>query len=358
MPGSEDFIQTAVHALEAGSLAVWVKRGLVALGIITIAIIYLYQFRGLSTSQAMDQAQIGRAIASGEGWRTKLVRPLAVGQLQAHGRDVAAKVWKDTYNAPLPPLVDAIALLPVKAHWKMTTRTIIYAGDKAIAVMSILLFLASVIVLFFTARLLFDQRLALLASGLVLLCDAMWQYSLSGLPQMLLLLLFNLTVYLLVRATEAKYASESVFKWLVASGVAFALLALTHALTFWMFFAALIFIAFFFQPRGWSALIAFCAFAVVYAPWLIRTFAVCGNPVGVAIYSVFNGVGHTEWGWMRRLHFDSSIIGLGAFRDKIAANIITQGEHILGYFGLCVVAVTLFVSLLHAFKRPETASIR
>ena len=30
MPGSEEFIQTAVHALEAGGLAVWVKCGAVA----------------------------------------------------------------------------------------------------------------------------------------------------------------------------------------------------------------------------------------------------------------------------------------------------------------------------------------
>src|SRR5205823_11589587 len=49
---------------------------------------------------------------------------------------------------------------------------------------------------------------------------------------------------------------------------------------------------------------------------------------------------------------------LGAFRDKIAANIISQGEHILGYFGLSVVAVMFFVSLLHTFKRTETAAIR
>src|SRR2546423_702137 len=183
MPGSEEFIQSAVHALEAGGLAVWVKRGAVTLGIVAIVVMHMYQFRGLSTSQGMDQAQIGRAIARGEGWTTKMVRPLAVGQLQAHGKDVAKNIWMDTYNAPLPPLVDAIALLPVKAFWKMNPRTIVYVGDKAIATMSILLFFASIGVLFFTARRLFDEHLALLGCGLILLCDTMWQYALSGLPQ-------------------------------------------------------------------------------------------------------------------------------------------------------------------------------
>src|ERR1700719_3541031 len=358
MPGSEDFVQMAVHALEAGGISVWVKRAAVALGIIAIAAIYLYQFRGLSTSQAMDQAQIGRAIASGEGWKTKLARPRAVGQLQNHGKSIPEKIWVDTYNAPLPPLVNAVALLLVKPYWKITPRTLIYAGDRAIAMMSILVFLGSVVVLFFTARRLFDQRLALLACGLVLLCDAMWQYSLSGLPQMLLLLLFNTTVYLLVRALEAQHRDESPLKWLIAAGAGFGLLTLTHALTLWIFLGALIFVAFFFRPRGWSALILLAICAIAYLPWLIRTFVVCGNPGGVAIYSIFNGVGHSEWAWMRRLNFDAGTNILGAFRDKITAGLISQTAHLFEYFGLTVVALMFFASLLHPFKKTETAAIR
>ena len=358
MPGSEEFIQSAVHALEAGGLVVWVKRGALALAIVVIGIVYFYQFRGLSTSQGMDQAQIGRAIASGEGWRTKLVRPLAVGQLQAHGKDVAKNIWFDTYNAPLPPLVDAIALLTVKAHWKMDTRTLVYAGDKAIAVMSILIFIGSVAVLFFTSRRLFDRHLALLACGLVLLCDAMWQYSLSGLPQMLLLLLFNTTAYFLVRATEAQHAEQSPLRWLVAAGAGFGLLLLTHALTFWIFLAAAIFAAFYFRPRGWSALIMFAVGAIIYLPWLIRTFVICGNFGGVAIYSIFNGVSHSEWSWMRHLNFDLDRPPLGAFRDKLTLGFMSQTSHLLEYFGLSVVALVFFVSLLHPFKKTETAAMR
>jgi 4-amino-4-deoxy-L-arabinose transferase-like glycosyltransferase len=358
MPGSEEFIQSAVHALEAGGLAVWVKRGALALGIIAIAVLHFYQFRGLSTSQGMDQAQIGRAIASGEGWRTKMARPLAVGQLKAHGKDVSQNIWVDTYNAPLPPFVNAIALLPVKAYWKMNPRTVIYAGDKAIAAMSILLFIGSVAMLFFTARRLFDQRLSLMACGLVLLCETMWQYSLSGLPQLLLMFLFNSTVYLLVRAVEVEHRDESSLRWLVAAGAGFGLLALAHALTLWIFLGALIFAAFFFRPRGRAALIMLGVCSLVYLPWAIRTFIVCGNPGGVAIYSIFNGVGRSEWSWMRRLDFDASNIGLGTFRDKITTGLVSQTAHLFEYFGLSVVALMFFVSLLHVFKKTETAAVR
>jgi len=358
MPGSEEFIQTVVHALEAGGASVWVRRGAVALGIIAIAGIYLYQFRGLSTSQGMDQAQIGRAIARGEGWHTKVARPRAVGQLQGHGRDVAQKIWVETYNAPLPPLVDAVALVFVKPYWKIGQRTIVYAGDRAIAMMSILLFVGSVAVLFLVARRLFDRRLALLACGLVMLCDAMWQYSVSGLPQMLLLLLFNVAIYLSIRALVADFAGESTWKWFAAIGATFGLLALTHALTFWIFLGAAIFTAFFFRPRGLSAAIMAGAWAIVYWPWLIRTLVVSGNPGGVAVYSLFSDIGHSDWGWMRQLNFDPGTALLGAFRDKIASGLTGQTAHLFEYFGLSVVALMFFVALLHPFKKTETAAMR
>lgn len=358
MPGSEEFIQSAVHALEAGGFAVWIRRGLVVLLIVLLAGYYLWNFRGLSTSVGMDQAQIGRAISRGEGWSTKVARPLAVGQLQAHGKDVAQNIWRDTYHAPLPPLINALALLPVKGFGNMNPRTIIYAGDKAIATMSILLFIASIAVLYFTARRLFDQRLALLACGLILLCDTMWQYSLSGLPQMLLLFLFNVTAYLLVRAVEAQHREELPLKWLLAAAVAFGLLALAHALTFWIFLAVLIFAGIYFRPRGWAALIMLIIFAVIYLPWTIRNLVISGSPAGVAVYSIFNGVGHGEWGWMRRTELDLGGSVLGGFRDKMTTGLTSQAAHLFGYFGLSVVALIFFVSLLHLFKKTETAAFR
>ena len=90
----------------------------------------------------------------------------------------------------------------------MTPHEVVYVGDKMIALMSIVLFFASVAVLFLIARRLFDQQLALLSCALVLVCDMFWQYSLSGLPQMLLLLLFNLTIYAFVRAVEENAAAD------------------------------------------------------------------------------------------------------------------------------------------------------
>jgi len=360
MPGAADFVQRTVHALEAGGLAVWIKRGLVVAVLIFLAGYYLWHFRGLATSDAMDQAQVARHIATGHGWSTSLARPLAVGVLKSHGKNVASQIWVDTYNAPLPPLVNAIALAAVKSHLEMSANTMIYAGDKAIAVTAVIFFFLSVIVLFFIARRLFDQRLAIYACALVLLSDTIWQYSMSGLPQMLLLFLFNVTLYFLVRAVQAKYEAEAtpIIPWLAAAGLGFGLLALSHALTIWIFLAALIFSVFYFRPRGIAAGVLLGAFAIVYVPWMIRTIVVSGSPAGMAWYALFDNVNKSEAAWMRYLSFDPESIGWGAFRAKFTGNVISQFNRIFEYLGWNVVAMSFFVALLHPFKRLETSGIR
>jgi hypothetical protein len=359
MPGAADFIQRSIHTLEAGGLAVWIRRALVVLAIFGLAFYYIgREFRGLATSQAMDQAQIGRNIANGEGWKTDFIRPLAVGQLQRNGKDVATRVWQDTYNAPLPPLVNAVALRPFKRFWKMTPREVVYTGDRVIAISAICFFLASLVFLYLLAARLFDQRLAVLATALVLLCDTIWQYSLSGLPQMLLLFLFNGTLYTIVRAIQAQYEGGPVGIWLALTGLGFGLMALSHALTIWMFAAALLFSIFFFRPRGWAAGIVLGVFLVLYTPFLVRNYVVSGSPLGVAGYAILDGIKYTEAGHMRRTALELQDVGPGFFRDKFVTNVTQQFGNIFEYLGWSAVALAFFVSLLHIFKRKETAVAR
>ncbi|HEV3410326.1 MAG TPA: glycosyltransferase family 39 protein, partial [Chthoniobacterales bacterium] len=309
MPGPADFIQTTVHALEEGGAAVWIKRALAVVAIIALATLYMIrEFRGLATSQAMDQAQIGRNIASGQFWRTDLIRPRAFGQLQENGKPVN-RIWHDTYHAPLPPLVNAFVVYPFKFAWKMTPRDVIYALDRAIAFSGICFFLGSLLFVYFTAKRLFDQRLAVLATALVVISDMMWQYSLSGLPQMLMLFLFSATLYALVRAVQGQYGGGQVGLWLGLAGIGFGLLALSHALTIWMFVGALIYAIFSFRPRGWAALIMLATFLLLYTPWLARNYILTGNPGGVAIYSFLDEINHPEAGHMRRVELDLQDVG-------------------------------------------------
>ena len=54
---------------------------------VSLALVYLFvQFRGFSISAAMDQAQISREIAKGNGYTTQYIRPLAIWQLEHAGK--------------------------------------------------------------------------------------------------------------------------------------------------------------------------------------------------------------------------------------------------------------------------------
>ena len=108
------------------------------------------------------------------------------------------------------------------------------------------------------------------------------------------------------------------------AGVGFGLLALTHALTIWIFLGALVFCVFFFRPRGWAAVIVLVPFVLLYTPWLIRNYVICGHPGGVAIYSILDAIRYSEAGWMRHIGLDVGGIGPEAFRVKISANLIAQ----------------------------------
>ncbi len=358
MPGSAEFVQRVVHTIEAGAASRWLRRSFILVVLFAIAIIFLYNFRGLATSQAMDQAQIGRSIASFHGWKTNYARPAAIGQLRRHGRNVSTAIWSDVYSAPLPPLVDAIALFPLRSHLQFSSRQVVYLGDRVIAGLGILLLFGSIAIQFFLTSRLFDRWLAILCCSLTLLCDTMWQYALSGLPQMLLLFLFNLTLFALVRAIEQRVNGRDAGRWLAATGACFGLLALTHGLTIWMFVPALIFVGWFFPARKRSVAIVLGVFLLLYAPWLIRNWMVCGNPFGLGFMAAFDGLGHSESAWMRQLAFHPEGIGIAAFRDKILNNLIQQSGRIIQYLGGSLVAVAFFASLLHRFRSPEASALR
>ena len=223
------------------------------------------------------------------------------------------------------------------------------------------------------------MRLAFWSTLLTLACDLCWRFTLSGLPQMLMLLLFNAALYTLVRAIEAQIVvdrsgellnaetgetapyrrPETVFGWLLATGLFFGLLALTHALTIWLFVGAMVFSAFYFRQRAVCVLALLFMFSLCYAPWLIRNYEVCGNVAGVAGYSVYDGVGGSTTTRMRSP--DGAMtngIELYFFRTKIADGIVNQVGSLLHNLGDSILALGFFVCLMHVFRRREINALK
>ncbi len=351
--------QGMVHALEQGWLAPYIKGMALGLMVVALSVVYIFiQFRGLKHSDAMDQAQIARSIAAGEGFSTKYIRPLAMWQLQHSGKELPAGAFPDFSQQPLQPLLNAIPLSLAKGSWKMDPLDIIYAGDRVVVIVSTIFFLLSALIWFFVARQLFDDKLASFALAAILLTDLFWQFAISGLPQMLLLFLFSLAMWLTVLALGDNVATNRKgFIYLVPAGAIMGLMVLAHGLAVWIALGWILFMGYVYRHKLLPVVLAVVAFAMIVSPWLVRNYQVCGNPLGLSAYGALWPGGETDRTMMREVapNFRSAARGM---RAKIKDGVVAQAGNLFDFIGLNVLAAAFFVSLLHRFKSPVAGVFR
>ena len=364
---SETSIQAFVHKLEEGGWAKWIRRALLAAAVAYVVFLWMGRkengFNGLSHERAIEQAQISREIARGNGFSTKMIRPLALWQFQKKTAQFPLEVTPDTYHAPLNPWINSWFLRLTKDSWSMTLKDMaassnVYPSDTILAAVQLAYFLIAVLINYFTAWRLFDQRLATFVATILLLCQRFWEFSMSGLSQMLMLMLFSGAVYTLVRAVEARTAGKNTLWWAMGTGVLFGLLALTHALTLWIFGGALLFALIFFVPRGRDALVMLAVVGLMYAPWMARNYKVCGNAFGLSWYSGLVEIKGTEGDIMRSMDLKPEGLSPAIFRLKVQGGVISQLSSLYDYLGSVLLAPVFFLAMLHLFKRPETSAFR
>lgn len=173
---TESDVQSVVHNLEEGKWKKWVHLVLFLSATAAVSCMFLIgQFRGLAHAKAMDQAQVAREIARGNGFSTKFIRPVAITQFLQNKGAIPTERFPDTYNAPLNPWINSLFLRLTRSSWQMTTRDIVYASDRLLAVIAVVFFVLSIGVNFLTARKLFDDRLATFVSWAILVAEPFWQ---------------------------------------------------------------------------------------------------------------------------------------------------------------------------------------
>lgn len=345
--------------------AVIIRRILFFLVLISFTLLHLLPlFRGLNSPQAMEQAQIGREIARGSGAVTKMIRPLAYYEAEkANQGAVPFTGFKDTYHAPLNPLILGAVLKLVGADkenaWPMGKNELVFPLDRVIALVSTLFFLMSIGVTYLLVGRIFDAKIAGVTAVLMLLCDLFWKYSQSGLPQMLLMLLFTSGLYFTYRAIEAAEEGRPIFTKALLGAAFFVLMVLTHWITAWIFLGYLIFVAFAFKPRGVIALSAIAMLAIPVTICLIRANAFAGQPFGTGFYVLYNGLASgTEPSVMRNHDLESEPLSLDGLLLKILSTTLIQLSDLLPFLGGILVAPVFFIALLHPFKRRPIADFR
>ncbi|WP_035607120.1 hypothetical protein [Haloferula sp. BvORR071] len=343
-----------------------IRRILFFLVLIALTLAHLFPlFRGLDTPQAMEQASIAREVARGEGFVTKMIRPLAYYEAQKvnNGGRVPFTLFRDTYHAPLNPLILGAVLKLVGADkpgaWPMTNNEFIFPLDRIVALVSTLFFLMSIGVTYLLVGRIFDPKIAGVTVLLMLLCDLMWQFSQSGLPQMLLLLLFSCGMYFTYRAMEAAEEGRVSFGMALLGAVFFVLMALAHWLAIWIFLGYAIFVAVAFKPRGAVALAALGMLAIAVAFPFIRSSGITGQPFGTGFYVFYNGLaGGAESVVMRNHDLQSEPLSLDGLIVKLLGTTLVQASDLLPFLGGILAAPIFFLALLHPFKRKTIATFR
>lgn len=366
---------TSPTDITPASIIKWVLLILLALFLVFF---YLFiDFRGLSHQKGMEQAQIAREIARGHQFTTKVVKPLALYQINEHRkkedeRDKGAPLigLRDTYHSPLNPLLNSIAMRLLKTEPNesgddglryVPEGTSIFLLDYMIAGLSMLMLMAAVGLSYQLASHIFDRKIGAITALLMLLCQLLWQFAQSGLPQPLMLFLFSFALYFLYRATESIQLGRSPYMWAVLSSLFFGLLALSHWIAVWIFIGALFYAAFFLRPRGMVAvaMLGVFLFIVIWWPLLVNLPAT-GNPLGSGFYQFYAGLsGGSEAMVFRNFNPDQIQISPdGGMLRKIASGTVFQLAGIFTLMGGVLAAPMFFLSLLHPFKRAEIAQFR
>lgn len=342
-----------------------IRRALFFVLLAGLAIVSLFvTFKGLSAPRGMEQAQIGREIARGNGYTTKVIRPIALAQMKdSNGKYPVLENLQDTYHAPLNPCIYAAVLKATDAgdnkRWRMSERSNIYQLDRVIASTCVIFFLVSIGVNYLLVSRIFDTTIASVTAILLLFCELMWKLSQSGLPQMLMLMLFSCAMFFVWRAVENSEENRSALAPVLVSGVFMCLLVLTHWITLWIYIGYVIFAAVYFKPRGIIAaaltgMLAVFVIPVVYFLYITPT----GSPFGTAYYVIHNGLGGGEDTIMRTLSPAGEDLGLQGLLMNILRTTLLQVSDLHRNFGAILVAPLFFLALLHPFKRPSLAAFR
>ena len=355
----ETALQWWLHALEQGSLARWVRRIVVTTVLTGLTLFWLLnKFNGFYVPDAMDQAQIARQIASGQGFTTQYARPLALSIFAARGP--VPDPLPEINQAPLGPFLNAAALFVTGRDPKVSVAGAMSSGDLVIAAVGVLFLLGALLAAFLLGRTLFDARSALLGTGLAMATALVWRFGISGLPQPAMMFFFNAALLCLVfalRASDAKNPKRTLI-WSGATAFLLGLVTLGNGIAVWIFAGYLAFAAAVLRPRTVVVPATLACYALPLLPWVWHNVRSSGQLMGFAHFALMRPNGVDELAFAADLE---PRIGFqwGSFLANTAEHAMKQFAEIFGLLGYNIVAAAFFLAVIfHVFPKWEAAQLR
>ena len=307
-------IQRLIHLIEEGAVSRWIKMAPLVVVVLALAFLYdLRAYRGFFTSEAMDAAQVARNLADGKGYSTDYIRPFSIYLVKQHNEtsrglqltnfvDYARlnRPHPDLANAPAYPTLLAGLMKLANPEWKISSTPSFwspggnytrYQPEFIIAVLNQFLLFIAVALTFVLAKKLFDGTAAWLAVLLMLASSSLWQFSVSGLSTIFLLVIFlGLLLCLAQYDRLGSRLDTQPGKWLalaITIGLLLGLGTLTRYSFGWLIVPVVVYLVLAGGGRkSVQAVTTVLVFAAVIIPWLIRNYSIGGTFFGTAGYAM------------------------------------------------------------------------
>jgi hypothetical protein len=378
-------LQSFVHALEEGRWRYLMLVAPLVIGIgVAVAVFDFSYFHGLTDAESMDNAQLARQIARGDGFTTEFIRPYALAQLDAHATAASAPLFHiqefphgtarllpDTYNAPAYPSLLAVWFKLLRPDFDESAQTSaargLYAGDRPIPWLNqIFLILTAGLVFIFGWRL-FDERVAWVALLAFLLSNIVWQYSLTALATSLLMFLVTGMLFACMeiffvgerREEDPGAPSWPAWLWTLALALMLGVACLARLQLLALLLPLGVFLAL--APRRhllYIPVIVLIAAAMV-APWFWHEYNISGDILGsngpLFHYGIDPYAGNQAYRAFQPMSHEGL---LGDAMDKEWLGFDWNLSHAWTLLGTSPLVILFVVSLLHGFRRRRAQALR
>ena len=346
-----------------------VIRLLLGVIVIGLAIFQLFlTFRGLDQPAAMDQAQIARQIARGEGFTTKFIRPVDVADQdkQKNKAPIDFNAFKDTNSAPLYPYILSTAIKisgydQFESHRMDAEISNVYGGDRVIASVSTLFFIISLILAYFLCTDLFDELIACTTVAFMGLSELMLGYAISGLPQPFMmccllgaLLCIKQAVYHDKQFNQGWSSMYSCLAFLLIAAI-----CLSSYIGIWCAVGLVVFCGLKMKPKGLHAAYGAAILAFLVLLPILTATKECGGMTNRFLHAVYFGFGGDAGTLMQRSTAEASVsFNNSNFFLRLLGYTFAQFNTLYTNMGSIVVTPFFLLSLFNRFKSDTVEGVK
>ena len=372
----ESTLHDVVYSIDTGTGLKIIRIMLYVLMMLVVLMLYTAtQFRGMTSEEAMDYAQLGRNMSLTDGMTTKCVRPVSMWKVdqRSQNENPQIKSHPDLFHPPAYPallsvgfkLFTLIGLDPFNIDLNSRVGTMPAEQWVILPVNHIFTLLTGWLV-FSLGKRLFSREIGFLGMTIFLLSNLVWKDSISGLNLSMASFFIVASFHSMIIAMLNRRENEAKKRWIVPFlfSVVFAAIAF---LTRYIAFAAVPGIVLFAWLmgggfRGGTRFVVL--FVVLYmmliSPWLYRNVKVSGNPMGMAGHTALvDTAKYPDQSFVRQLNpVFSAGQAISFLKEKWVLNYSEKNEAVLPGLGGGVLMALFITTFFYNFLRPQVNYLR